>query len=259
MTRDDMFSWLIDTKHSRKSRKSSPSGLENQSVEEQENKAMTILSEKGNELELQPAAGKADNAFELSQEDITETLSRWVGSIVGNPQEICVPMVVSTLPSTPTDLHPAQVSAVEISSDDISSGKSGGMDTGETLEPRDEYVHAHPLPIKNSKQALDEVTVQKQDTTETPLSINEQQRILEVLTKARHEPKPRPGMPAMELAPPRFRPARVLAVKAGGRRITARITSVDRIYSYTLRTDKTYRLEGVATKAAPRLILDIEV
>ena len=115
MARDDMFSWLNDMKNSRKSPKSPPSGPESTNQDRRENKAVPPPATKEDELELQPTIAAVGNARELTQESVTETISQWVGSILGNPQEPDKQMVAHDLPSPPVNPRPAHEIATEIS------------------------------------------------------------------------------------------------------------------------------------------------
>lgn len=94
--------------------------------------------------------------------------------------------------------------------------------------------------------------------TKPLMPLNEQKRVVHVLAKVRKEPKPSAGMPAYELAPPKLRKARIVAVKAGGRRLLAKVAGAERTYTYALRKDGTYRLAGAPQKTAPRLLLDLD-
>lgn len=67
--------------------------------------------------------------------------------------------------------------------------------------------------------------------------------------------RPRVGMTAVELAPPKMRIAHVIRVLARGRRVIAEIDETSRPYGYTLRYDGSYRLEGAPAQSAPRLVL----
>ena len=73
------------------------------------------------------------------------------------------------------------------------------------------------------------------------------------------EPTPANGMKAIEWTPLRYRKAHVVGVQANGRRVLAEIDGKARAYSYTLRKDGTYRLEGAPVTTAPRLVLGMEL
>ncbi len=268
MARDDMFSWLTEGKKPKQNAASSPDEPKQPPPQE-------------------PVLLKQPPIAQIG-EQVSAIVSAWVNS---SSQECNAASSELHQPSQPArepaEPHPSNEESLQ--SEQFVADSSSIQDTAiakhtasrehteneqeqETvsLQNTDEYIADETFPQNTATPAPNhEFSQDKQDnfdapkarevTDETLLPINEQQRILDVLTKVRQEPKPIAGMAALELAPPRLRRASVVAVKAGGRRVMAQIRDVGRIYTYTLRPDKTYRLEGVTTKNAPRLILDVDV
>ena len=72
------------------------------------------------------------------------------------------------------------------------------------------------------------------------------------------EPKPKVGMPALELGPKTRKASIVTLVHADGRFVVARLADTGAARSYARQPDGTYRLAGHAIRKPPRLVLGLK-
>ena len=111
-----------------------------------------------------------------------------------------------------------------------------------------EQAVAQPSP-QPTPHLADAVAAPAQDGTGPSLPNTQQGFNFKRITKA-----PDIGAAVIEVNRKRKRPAKVVRVQAGGRRILARLQETGRTYAYTRRPDGTFHLEQAPMGSAARLV-----